>query len=146
MGKRAASLQPVCFTACLDVDPPLESKPGVLCSIENVVSGQNHYPEGLKSPVAKKQRCLELDQDPAAPKALDVSFVFSKARSLLRQPPPGTDDAPIGREKQSQQLEDIFTSFVEGSSGKSVYVSGLPGTGEQQQELYDDAIAAFLLM
>lgn len=132
MGKRAASLQPVCFTACLDVDQPVESHAGVLCSIENVVAGKKHLPEGLKSPSAKKQRCLELDQNPA-PKPLDASFVFSKARNVLRQPPPGAEDAPIGREKQSKQLDDIVTSFVESSSGKSVYVSGLPGTGEQQQ-------------
>jgi hypothetical protein len=132
MGKRAASLQPVCFTACLDVDLPVDSQPGVLCSIENVVAGQKHHPEGLKSPAAKKQRCLELDQNTAVPKPLDASFVFSKARSLLRQPPPGADDTPIGREKQSKQLEDIVTSFMGSSSGNSVYVSGLPGTGEQQ--------------
>ncbi|WIA15310.1 hypothetical protein OEZ85_001977 [Tetradesmus obliquus] len=129
MGKRAASLQPVCFTACLDVDQPVESHAGVLCSIENVVAGKKHLPEGLKSPSAKKQRCLELDQNPA-PKPLDASFVFSKARNVLRQPPPGAEDAPIGREKQSKQLDDIITSFVESSSGKSVYVSGLPGTGK----------------
>ncbi|KAF6252575.1 hypothetical protein COO60DRAFT_1672110 [Scenedesmus sp. NREL 46B-D3] len=127
MGKRAASLQPGCITVCLD--RPVDSKPGVLCSIENIVANQKHVVDGLKSPAAKKQRCLELEQDPAAPKPLDVSFVFSKARSLLRQPPAGADDAPIGREKQSKQLEDLVTSFSIGSSGKSVYVSGLPGTG-----------------
>lgn len=142
MGKRAASLQPGCITVCLD--RPVDSKPGVLCSIENIVANQKHVVDGLKSPAAKKQRCLELEQDPAAPKPLDVSFVFSKARSLLRQPPPGADDAPIGREKQSKQLEDLVTSFSNGSSGKSVYVSGLPGTGERQKYQQHMIVAVIL--
>lgn len=139
MGKRSAALLPVASSmARIDVDRCL-GKPGVLCSIENVVASHHPFREGLKSPVAKKQRCLELNQTPATAAPLDVSCLFSQARTLLRQPPACTSDAPIGREQQSKQIQGAVQSFVESGCGKSVYISGLPGTGEERLGKYGSA-------
>lgn len=123
-----------CTTAFVDVDQHRASK-GVLSSIENILLSPKHAHAEAKSPAAKKQRCLELDQAAQEVKRLDVSSLFAQARTVLREPPTSAVQPPIGREQQSQTLVTAVHEFVGSGTGKSLYVSGLPGTGKHKSTL-----------
>eukprot|EP00775_Hariotina_reticulata_P008574 gene8574-8756_t len=111
----------------------------VLCSIENIVVHEAQTPsEGVRSPMSKKQRPTE--QANATP--WDADFLFAKARSVLRQPPNDTSEAPIGREQQASLLQKAICSFADTGRGKSVYVSGLPGTVTSAADVYSQVGAA----
>lgn len=128
MGKRSMCSDAGCTTACVDIDQ-LRARKGVLCAIENMATSPKRPLDHAKSPSAKKQRCLELGPGADGTARLDVSCLFVQARNVLRQPPSGAVEPPIGREEHDQVLVKEVDDFVASGVGKSVYVSGLPGTG-----------------
>lgn len=119
-----------CASSCLDLLPShhCAADQPILCSIENLpTSGAQE--QAFKLPSNKKQCRLGADQGLPNPQA-DASSLFAQARALLRQPfcP---SEAPIGREQEFETLTEAFEEFRNSSTaGSSIFVSGLPGTGE----------------
>lgn len=129
MSRRQSVIDTVCTAAHVGVDQHRASK-GVLCSIENTMDSPKRALSRLNSPLTKKQRRILIDQGAEEAKRLDVSSLFSQARSVLRQPPSGSHQPPIGRQQQSQLLVNAVQDFVVSGTGRSLYISGLPGTGK----------------
>lgn len=129
-----AQLASAVASACLEV--PLNGRapaaatshqPTVLGAIENLPAA-THL---IRSPQIKKQRQLQDAQQQQGPPPLDAAALFAQARALLRQLPSGaTQQAPSGREAQYRQLQEVLQDFADIGNGSSLYVSGLPGTGE----------------
>lgn len=115
-----------CAASCLDVLPSQVHRAAdqpVLGSIENLPAA---HLDALRLNSNKTQCRLGVDQ---SIKPVSSTSLFAQARAVLRHPSCNDSQAPVGRKQEFAALKECFEEFSSSGCGRSVYVSGLPGTG-----------------